>query len=615
MSRSDKKRGFTYISAWVQECLVFLACFFYLLLRIHPVLILETHPPVFFIDMNFFCEFLKIPGGMTDWLSALCMKFWFSNLLAALFLTLCFWIVGFLTRKWIETLAENRPIHTFHLIPAGLLLVLYSNYDFDLSATLAIIINLFFLVLFIRWSPKQPVIRVGLGFVITVLLYWITGGAFLMFAVLCGLEDLLFRKKIVSGLLLLLISALLPFVASMSVFLITLKQAYLHNLTFENPIESWIIAYSFPAFFLLTLIIASIAKIPGIRKSFQKIVRLAYVWKLAVGTLLLLCGTILLAKESTSDIKKLVLQVNRAVREEHWTDVLKLTQYSSNETPLLLCQTNLALFQTNRLLDSMFAYPQSKGTVGLLMNQTWCLAWPEEASNVNWKLGLVNESQHYAHEALERRGPTPDLLKRLGMVYMLKGDHKAASRFFLNLKKVPFQEKTAENLIRLNENPSELAFTSEYTYIQSCMPVEDLVSLGKPSLPELELLLKQNPKNKMAFEYRIAYYLLNGNVKEIWNHISDIGAMTSFKTPRHVQEALIINAVLTPKFDLSQLKKVVHLLNYNRFIEYQQIFRKHGGNKYNAQQDLKIRFGDTYWYYLMFVKPSSRQSESQHEYQ
>jgi hypothetical protein len=278
MSRSGENRGFTFISTWVQECLVFLSCFFCLLLRIHPILILEAHPPVFLKSIDFLCDFFKIPGGLVNWLSSLLMQFWFSDFLAALFLAVCFWIVGFLTRKWMETLTETRPIHTFHLVPVGLLLVLYSNYDFDLSPALAIITNLFFLVLFIRWSPKQPVIRIGLGLVITVLLYWITGGAFFIFAVLYGLEDILFRRKIVSGFLFLSTSALLPFAASMSVFLVTLKQAYLHNLTFENPIELKIIAYSLPAFFLLSLIIASIAKLPVIRKLFQKLFRFSYVW-------------------------------------------------------------------------------------------------------------------------------------------------------------------------------------------------------------------------------------------------------------------------------------------------------------------------------------------------
>jgi hypothetical protein len=458
-----------------------------------------------------------------------------------------------------------------------------------------------------------------LGLAISVLLYWTTGGAFLTFTVLCGLDDLFFRKQSANGLVLLLISPVLPFAASASVFIVTLRQAYVHNLIFECSIKYWIIEYGFPAFFLLTLLFISV-KFPGIQKVFQKnakrvkFIRLAYVVKLVVGTLVLSGGTLLLSQESCDDGLRLFLQVNRSTRDCQWSDVLELMQHSPYSNPLLSCQMNLALSETGVILEKMFAYPQMMGTDGLLMNQTWCLAWPEQASNVYWKLGLVNEPLHWAHEALESKGPTPEILKRLGMVYTMKSNYEAANRFFLNLKKVPFQEKTAENLIRLNENPSELALTSEYKYMYSCMPVEDVVSLGDPSLLELELLLKRNPKNKMAFEYQMAYHLLNGNVKEIWKRISDIGALTSFKIPRHIQEALMVNAVLTPKFDLSQLKKLVQPLNYNRFIEYQQILRKHGGNKSSAKQDLQIRFGDTYWYYLMFVKPSPTQLDRQNEY-
>ncbi len=615
MSRAEKKNNFTSLSVWIQEAIFFLACFFYLLLRIHPVLILETHPPVFLKGIDFLYDFLKIPGGLVNWLSALLMQFWFSDFLSALFLTICFWTVAFLTRKWIETLIENRPVHTFHLIPAGLLLVIYSNYDFDLSATLAIIINLLFLVLFIRWSPKRPVIHIGMGLVITVFLYWITGGAFLMFAVLCGLENLFLRRKIVSGLLLLLFSAILPFVASISVFLITLKQAYLHNLTFEIPIESWIIAYSLPVFFLLTLIIVSIAKLPGIRKPFQKFVRLAFIWKWAAGTLLLLSGTFLLAKESTNDLKKVVLQVNRAVRQEHWTDVLELTKYCSNETPLVLSQSNLALYQTGKLLDSMFAYPQSKGTLGLLMNLTWCAAWPEETSNITWKLGLVNESLHWAHEALEHKGSTPDILKRLGMAYAVKGENNAASHFFLNLKKVPFEDNTAENLLRLNENPAEFAQDSTCKYIQSCMLIEDLVSGDKMSSLELEQLVKRNPKNKMAFEYLIAYHLLNANLIGVWNHIEDFKALNYTKIPHHVQEALLVMASMTPTFDVNKLKEWIDPITFEHFVAYRKILVKHNGDRGGANQELQAWFGDTYWYYLMFVKTPPRQPEKQNEYQ
>ena len=118
---------------------------------------------------------------------------------------------------------------------------------------------------------------------------------------------------------------------------------------------------------------------------------------------------------------------------------------------------------------------------------------------MNWRLGLVNESQHSAHQAFEHKGATSDLLKRLGMIYLVKGNQEAAKRYFLNLKNVPFQRTTAEYFLHLNENPAELDQDFECKYIRSIMPKEDLISRAKASLPKLDLLLQRNPKNKMAF--------------------------------------------------------------------------------------------------------------------
>lgn len=389
----------------------------------------------------------------------------------------------------------------------------------------------------------------------------------------------------------------------------------MHNLILEPQTKVLIVNYGIPAFYVLTLLITFLWKYSTIRKPFQKMARLAYIWKWAAGILFISGGTILLVQKFYDDSIRLILQVNRYVKEDRWTDVLKSVQHYPYSFSLLSWQTNLALSQTDKLLDEMFAYPQGKGTAGLLVNQTGGVIWPEEASNICWKLGLVNESLHWAHEAIELKGPTPSLLKRLGMAYMVKGESAAANHFFLNLKNVPFYGNTGETLIHLNENPAKLAKDSTCRYIQSCMPIEDVVSLGRTSSRELDLLLKQNPKNKMAFEYMIAYHLLNGNLKEIAKHLSDFNALAYFQLPRHVQEALILLAALTQKFDQNQLKKIVHPLNYQHFIEYQQILLKHKGNKNEARQDLQTKFGDTYWYYLMFVRPASQQSESHNEYQ
>lgn len=145
---------------------------------------------------------------------------------------------------------------------------------------------------------------------------------------------------------------------------------------------------------------------------------------------------------------------------------------------------------------------------------------------------------------------------------------------------------------------------------------EDIISLEKPSILELEMLLKRNPKNKMAFEYLIASFLLNGNSNEIWQRYSAVDTITSSEIPRHVQEALMMNAVMTPNFDLSRLRKMVNPIIYNRFVDYQQILYKYRDGKYaGTKQELKIQFGDTYWYYLMFTKSYQKQSNGYNEYQ
>ena len=49
-------------------------------------------------------------------------------------------------------------------------------------------------------------------------------------------------------------------------------------------------------------------------------------------------------------------------------------------------------------------------------------------------------------------------------------------------------------------------------------------------------------------------------------------------------------------------------------MEYQKILLKYQGNKNYAKQELQNQFSDTYWYYLMFIKPAVRQPEKPHEY-
>ncbi|MBN1397256.1 MAG: hypothetical protein JXA06_04410 [Bacteroidetes bacterium] len=573
------------------------------------------------MDINFFKEFIQIPGGFIDWLSALFMQFWTSDFFTAVFLTLCCWCVAFLTRKWLEILTENRLLHTYHLIPAVLLAFLHSQYNFNLSITLALIINLSFLNLIIRWTSKQAVIQTAVGIIALFLLFWITGGAFLIYGVIFGFNELVIKKRYINGLFILVFSSLLPYAASSSAFLVTLKHAYLHNLISDNSIKFWLIGYIVPLFYILAFIVVSLTKISAVQESLKKIVKLIRLgqlnvrWQCALGTLLIICGAILLAEKTYDKNLRLELEIDQFTREGRWDDVIYTARQCSAVDPLLFHQINLALFQSGSFLDKLFSFPQFYGTSGLLMDFNWRSKSPVKTSDLYWKLGLINESLHWAHEALELKGPAPEILKRLGMAYMIKGDHTAAKRFFLNLRNVPFYENIADDLIRLNDAPSELAQDNDVKYIRSYMLTKDFIHLNTVSSDVLELLLKRNPNNKMAFEYLIAYYLLTGNLNGIVNYFQAFGFLKYSQIPRYVQEALLVIASLDSNFDQNQLNNLVQPVTRQRFLNYQQVLNKYKGNISGAKPELQVQFADTYWYYLMYMRPEARQSEKHNEFQ
>jgi tetratricopeptide (TPR) repeat protein len=621
LSLSTDKSRFVKIGVWIQECLFLALGFWFLFYQVRPILILESQSPAFLLDKNFFHSFLAFPGGITDWLAALFMQFWFSNFWVCLFFIICFWLVAFLSRTWMETLSDNHQIHTFHLIPAGILVILSTQYNFHFSIILALIFNLVSINIFIRIAPRPKVLRAAVGIICSLLLFWITGGAFLIFSILCGLDDLFFRRQSVNGLLLLTLSFVLPYIASTTIFFVTLKQAYLHNLIEENQIVLWYFGYALPIFYLLMIILISLSKVSFVRKPFMKINELfkwstlAYHWKCAIGMIFLMCGTILLAEGSFNNNLRLGLEIIQSIKNDRWQETQQKAMQCTIVNPLFSSQTNLALYQSGILLDRVFSFPQFYGTAGLIMDYDWSLKFPEIASNVYWRLGLVNESLRWAHEAFELKGPTPEILKQLGMAYMFKGNHDAAKKFFSNLKDVPFHQDEAQYLIGINENPSDFAKDSLCQYIQSCIPTSNLMTIVKSPSDELELLLKRNPNNKMAFEYLMTYYLMDGNLQGFLNHFADGRIFNYPRIPMHMQEALLIIASMSTNVNQNQLNTIVEPNTFRRFAAYQQILQNYQSNISKAKQEVQMRFGDTYWFYLMYERSKPLQSEDHNEFQ
>jgi hypothetical protein len=142
-----------------------------------------------------------------------------------------------------------------------------------------------------------------------------------------------------------------------------------------------------------------------------------------------------------------------------------------------------------------------------------------------------------------------------------------------------------------------------FRQIRQNMILDDYVFPADHSPDELKVLLERNPKNRMAFEYLMAFYLLECNVGEI---VANIGRLADFnytRIPRHYEEALVFYVMITGKhdFDLGSLKVSVNTLQ--RFQDYHTILARYNGDRDAARPELLRKYGNTFWFYAMYVNP------------
>jgi len=142
----------------------------------------------------------------------------------------------------------------------------------------------------------------------------------------------------------------------------------------------------------------------------------------------------------------------------------------------------------------------------------------------------------------------------------------------------------------------------QFRYLKSAMPESDfLISPTKPELC-LEKLL-ENTKNKMAFEYFMAYCLLEGQIGSFIKHIPRLNYFDYPKIPRHFEEAILIYNQLTGGKGVALPGKDISEETIRKFDDFNRIMTKHKKNKEAARRELN-KYRDTYWFYgLYYYKP------------
>jgi len=112
----------------------------------------------------------------------------------------------------------------------------------------------------------------------------------------------------------------------------------------------------------------------------------------------------------------------------------------------------------------------------------------------------------------------------------------------------------------------------------------------------LNLLLRENPRNKIAFEYLMGFYLLNKDLRNFMDHLSLMEEMGYTKIPVSYQEAIMYVIGLSSKNPLANLPSGISNETKIRMQSYAQIYT----TRKNARDLLRKDYSGTYWYYLHY---------------
>ncbi len=594
--------------------------FFYLwfYFRVDTKLIYQYQEPIFFFNSRFFHEHLLFPGGVADYIASFLAQLYYFPWVGALMITIFAALTVFFTRWLIQKTGGEIKVGVISFLPALLLLACHSKYEFLLNFTVGYILALLFSFLYISLVSENKVMRFLIYFLSSLLLYFLIGGAFFLFVLLCGLFELLRTRRYILGSLIILSGVGLPYLAASFIFLVSMRKAYVHLLPFDYINKKInLLHIALYVFYPLVLIVQGIINFRDSKKGkavkrnalTSLIGRVGSRVNMTLQVIVIFILLVVTAFLSYEKVRKDQIMVDYYARFHEWQQVLKTVKGASQLDLEMIFQANRALYHLGLLSSDMFALPQIWGINGLLIPQDVRFKYPLQSSYFYFDLGHINEAEHWAHESMSIRGETGWTLEQLALVNIVKGEFDVAHVFISKLNQTLLFRRNANQLRQLWKDSTRFSSDSRILAMRSRMPnpEHDFIYYSDYSDVVLERILNNNPSNKMAFEYLMALYLLSDNLGQFASEISRLKDLGYDEIPRHYQEALLLYIAVYGNRNLPSLEGYkISAKTITRFKNFQDILKKFRGNKSLARNELYKNHGNTYWFYSLYYKPKEQ---------
>lgn len=641
--------------------LFFIFFYLYIWLRIDPRLLYYKNPDLFLLDIDFFKSFILYPGGLSDYISHFFYEFYYFSWLGAFIITLLTFFICLNYSWFLGKVIDKQQVGFVRLsnkalffIPAFFILIIYNQ--FQSISLVGISFTLLFTRIYIKLNQKQPLFNI-LVFIALVAFfsYYFTHSCWL-FAGMCAIYEIIKNKKYLLGLLYLAMAALLLFfifdyifylinrnilytifsfftpqnlalraalliAAALSLFAVCLKKKSKEGVFclivfilvilqfWAEPLSNKIF-YSFILFTPVVLILFNRPKLAIIRGYAQKYNNFLFI--LFLFSLLLII--------TFNEDANIFLRINYFSQNKDYEAVLSQAKKAPEE--LYLKEKSLyqmvfnALYFAGRLPYEQFNYPAFLAynmPVPQLNPKLIYYLSPDEISDTCFNLGLINHSEFMSYWALETGKEPVRAIKQCVLIYMVHSNKEAARVMLNRLKKSMLYREWAKRYLMFLDNPELLEKDPYLIQVKARMikryePGDDglLIRLARGEYDYeavYKRLLEEDKNNKMAFEYLMAYYLLEGETEKIVDNIWRLEKFGYAGIPYNYQEAILINMYKTGNINHGLGGRKINPELIEKYNHFDEVFRNNKYDRLATYTALKDKHKNSYFlYYIRLVR-------------
>jgi hypothetical protein len=585
--------------------------------------------PVFSTGGTFAWASLALPGGCISYGSGFLSQGYASSWLGSLIIAVTAWCLYSLLR-WHLAYAGLLEARILASVPVVLILMVYNRYQHPLTACLTVSMGLLFSLVFEKVPWRGPLVRTGIYGLMAVAGYWLMGtGGLAIFALLTTIYSLLVRRQWTLGVAALPAGAAIIWILADRVFDMSPKQAFLVLTPFsQNTLKGmktipwvWIVAlYAFaPVALLFTAAWKRIGspqadgqtarthasrpkKTPGAYRS--KGTFLGTLKRLALPGLAMAVGGLGLIW-SFDSMNKQFVRMNALSRQGRWAEVLKAAHRLPRGAWNVFCthDINRALFNTGRLPYEMFSFAQNPHALLLTDQEIESSLTLLKLCDIYLEMGGVNAAEKFASEFLVLSGPFGVILERLAWIHIIKGEPDTARVYLHALQQDLIWQVKAGALLDALSRGLQPPQAAQVQRLRKSVRPNGLFGADLEAI--LGQLLEYNPRNKMAFEYLMAMYLLTGQLDKIVANMERLPQFGYPDIPTHYEEAILLYYGLQGrKVELNRFPIKQETLQ--RYVEFAQLNNSMETTDPKAVlSQLAHRFGKSYFFYYRFRRVGS----------